>query len=131
MTSTAVCLTQDCSGGVISSIGLRHQSPNAQHRHLAGVGRSCSRTSSIHVTSHCCLLQGAIVAVEAAGRKLFGLQYHPEVQHSERGTQTLKHFLQQIAKLPADWKIEQVLEEEMQKIRQLVSNMILQSDHAT
>ncbi|KAK9813501.1 hypothetical protein WJX73_002822 [Symbiochloris irregularis] len=64
--------------------------------------------------------QGAIVAVEAAGRKLYGLQYHPEVQHSERGTQTLKHFLLQIAKLPADWKIEQVLEEEMEKIRQLV-----------
>ncbi|KAK9831472.1 hypothetical protein WJX81_008476 [Elliptochloris bilobata] len=64
--------------------------------------------------------QGAIVAVECAERKLFGLQYHPEVMHSERGTATLRQFLFGIAGIPADWKIENVLEEEMQKLRQTV-----------
>ena len=64
--------------------------------------------------------QGAIVAVECAERKLFGLQYHPEVMHSERGTATLRRFLFGIADIPADWKIENVLEEEMQKLRQTV-----------
>ena len=28
---------------------------------------------------------GAVVAVENAARNIFGLQYHPEVTHSERG----------------------------------------------
>ena len=60
------------------------------------------------------------MAVECAHRKLFGLQYHPEVMHSERGTATLRHFLFGIADIPADWKIENVLEEEMQKLRQTV-----------
>lgn len=60
------------------------------------------------------------MAVECAERKLFGLQYHPEVMHSERGTATLRHFLFGIADIPADWKIENVLEEEMQKLRQTV-----------
>ena len=68
----------------------------------------------------CISVQGAVVAVEAPDRQLYGLQYHPEVQHSKRGTLTLKHFLLHIAKLPADWKIERVLEEEMEKIRRLV-----------
>ena len=69
-------------------------------------------------------LQGAVVAVESAERQLFGLQYHPEVMHSERGTPMLRHFLLSIAKMPADWKIEKVLEEEMDKIRHLVRHLL-------
>ena len=66
------------------------------------------------------LLQGTIVAIENKQRRLYGLQYHPEVQHSERGIATLRRFLFGIAKMPADWKIENVLKEEMEKIRGLV-----------
>lgn len=66
------------------------------------------------------LSQGAVVAVECPEKRLFGLQYHPEVQHSDRGTPTLRHFLKVIARLKADWKIEKVLDEELAKIRALV-----------
>ncbi len=61
-----------------------------------------------------------MVAIENAGAALYGLQYHPEVQHSERGMATLKRFLFSIAQIPADWRIENVLEEEMAKIREKV-----------
>lgn len=61
--------------------------------------------------------QGAIVAVEAPSRKIYGLQYHPEVVHSERGKETLRRFLFDIAKLNGDWKMENVMQEEMDKIR--------------
>jgi len=64
------------------------------------------------------LRQGAIVAVEDAQRRLFGLQYHPEVMHSERGTATLRNFLFGIAGVAADWQIESVLAEELEKLRQ-------------
>lgn len=60
------------------------------------------------------------MAIESRDRHIYGLQYHPEVQHSERGGATLKHFLFNIAVISADWKIENVLEEEMGKIRQVV-----------
>lgn len=66
------------------------------------------------------MLQGTIVAIENKQRRLYGIQYHPEVQHSERGIATLRRFLFGIAKMPADWKIENVLKEEMDKIRGLV-----------
>lgn len=65
-------------------------------------------------------MQGTIVAIENKQRLLYGLQYHPEVQHSKRGIATLKRFLFGIAQIPADWKIENVLKEEMEKIRATV-----------
>ncbi|GAB4817296.1 hypothetical protein N2152v2_004342 [Parachlorella kessleri] len=61
--------------------------------------------------------QGAIVGIEHPKRRIFGLQYHPEVVHSERGAETIRHFLFEIAKMTGDWKMENVLEEEMEKIR--------------
>jgi GMP synthase (glutamine-hydrolysing) len=64
--------------------------------------------------------QGAVVAIENPSRKIFGLQYHPEVVHSERGGETIRHFLFDIASLNGDWKMENVLEEEMAKVKQQV-----------
>lgn len=40
---------------------------------------------------------------------------------SERGAETIRHFLYDIAKLTGDWKMEDVLNEEMEKIRRQVS----------
>ena len=45
--------------------------------------------------------QGAIVAIEDPVRRIFGLQYHPEVVHSERGRETIRHFLFDVAKARA------------------------------
>ena len=61
-----------------------------------------------------------IVAIENQTKQFYGLQYHPEVKHTDRGMETLKHFLFGIAKLNADWKLENILEEELQKLRQQV-----------
>ena len=67
-------------------------------------------------------MQGAVVACENQLRRIYGLQYHPEVRHTERGMETLKHFLFKLAGISADWKIENILEEEMEKIRRQVSS---------
>ena len=68
-----------------------------------------------------CDTQGVIVAVENQAQQYYGLQYHPEVKHTDRGMETLKHFLFGIAKLSADWKLENILEEELEKLRRQVS----------
>ena len=65
-------------------------------------------------------LQGVIVAIENQAKGYYGLQYHPEVKHTEHGMETLKHFLFGIAKLKADWKLENILEEELEKLRRQV-----------
>lgn len=70
-------------------------------------------------------VQGVIVAIENQKNRYYGLQYHPEVKHTDRGMETLKHFLFGIAKLNADWKLENILEEELEKLRQQVHKQLL------
>ena len=77
------------------------------------------------------MLQGAIVAIENQGRQCYGLQYHPEVRHSDKGMETLKHFLFGIAKLKADWKLENILDEELEKLRRQVRAHAWLFDRAT
>ena len=60
------------------------------------------------------------MAIENQAKQSYGLQYHPEVKHTDRGMETVKHFLFGIAKLKADWKLENILEEELEKLRRQV-----------
>lgn len=64
--------------------------------------------------------QGAVVAIENPDRRIFGLQYHPEVMHTEQGTDTIRHFLLDIAGLKADWTMAEVLETQLKLIEQQV-----------
>ena len=76
------------------------------------------------------LLQGAVVAIEHPERRIFGLQYHPEVMHTEQGTDTIRHFLLDIAGLKADWTMAEVLETQLKLIEQQVGvlNMFVASN---
>lgn len=64
--------------------------------------------------------QGAIAAVEDRERRFFGLQYHPEVSHSPQGMDTLRYFLFDICGVKADWKMEDVMNEELKAIQSTV-----------
>ena len=61
------------------------------------------------------------MAIENPSRAIYGFQFHPEVMHTESGMEMIKHFLTDIAKVPADWNMGQVLEEQLRKIADLVS----------
>ena len=61
--------------------------------------------------------QGAVVAIENSSDNFYGLQYHPEVRHSERGAETLARFFFQIADLQPTWKMEGVLAEQLDALR--------------
>lgn len=64
--------------------------------------------------------QGVRVAIENQQQRIYALQYHPEVRHSVRGNEVLRRFLFHIAKISPDWKIENVLEEALEKLRKVV-----------
>ncbi|XP_058732021.1 uncharacterized protein LOC131603640 [Vicia villosa] len=64
--------------------------------------------------------QGAVAAIENPSAKLYGLQYHPEVTHTPEGMDTLKHFLFDVCGISAEWKMEDVLEEEIRVINNTV-----------
>ncbi|KAL6549969.1 hypothetical protein OROMI_020457 [Orobanche minor] len=66
--------------------------------------------------------QGAIAAVQNQGKLFYGLQYHPEVTHSQpEGMETLKYFLFDLCGITAGWKMEDVLDEELRIIETTVS----------
>ena len=55
-------------------------------------------------------------------KKLYGVQFHPEVTHSEEGQLMLKNFLFEICKATADWSMEAYSENTIQQIRKQVGD---------
>ncbi|HYZ78053.1 MAG TPA: glutamine-hydrolyzing GMP synthase, partial [Gaiellaceae bacterium] len=58
-----------------------------------------------------------IAAFEDAGRKLYGVQFHPEVVHTPFGQDLLKNFLYEVADAPPAWTPAAVIEEQVERIR--------------
>lgn len=50
----------------------------------------------------------------------FGLQFHPEVVHTEKGVEILKNFSQIISKARPEWSMESFLEMSIENIRKMV-----------
>jgi len=58
-----------------------------------------------------------IAAFEHRERRLYGVQFHPEVVHTPYGTDLLKNFLYGVADAPATWTAAAVIEEQVERIR--------------
>ncbi|MCX2971542.1 glutamine-hydrolyzing GMP synthase [Streptomyces sp. JHD 1] len=58
-----------------------------------------------------------VAAFENDARKLYGVQYHPEVMHSTHGQQVLEHFLYRGAGLAPTWTAGSIVEEQVAAIR--------------
>ncbi|NUW11424.1 glutamine-hydrolyzing GMP synthase, partial [Streptomyces sp. CAI-21] len=58
-----------------------------------------------------------VAAFENDEKKLYGVQYHPEVMHSIHGQQVLEHFLYRGAGLSPTWTMGNVIEEQVAEIR--------------
>ena len=50
-------------------------------------------------------------------RKLYGVQFHPEVTHTDYGKQMLHNFIFEICKCSADWKMENFVETSIEKYK--------------
>ena len=59
-------------------------------------------------------------AIANEERKLYGVQFHPEVVHTPKGAAILRNFVQTIAHIPADWNMRAFRTEEIAKIREQV-----------
>jgi GMP synthase (glutamine-hydrolysing) len=59
-------------------------------------------------------------AVEDPERKLFGLQFHPEVAHTPRGKEILQNFIYHICHCAMDWTMGSFIEEACARVRKQV-----------
>ncbi|WP_408898366.1 glutamine-hydrolyzing GMP synthase [Nocardioides sp. R1-1] len=61
-----------------------------------------------------------VAAFENVNKGLAGVQWHPEVLHSEHGQKVLEHFLWDIAGCRQTWTIGNIAEEQIERIREQI-----------
>ncbi len=57
-------------------------------------------------------------AIHSENDRYFGLQFHPEVLHSEKGKDILRNFLYEICRCRGDWSAESFIDDTIAKVRE-------------
>jgi len=63
-----------------------------------------------------------VAAMANEERKLYGVQYHPEVRHSVYGNEMLRQFVFDVCGMKDEWSMENYIELEIAKIREQVGD---------
>lgn len=63
-----------------------------------------------------------VAAMSDETRNIYGVQFHPEVQHSEYGNELLKNFIFEVCQCEGNWSMENFIETEIEKIRKQVGD---------
>ncbi len=63
-----------------------------------------------------------VAAFESAARRIYGIQFHPEVVHTPYGQQVLTNFLEDICGIERTWSAASVIEEQIERIRAQVGD---------
>ena len=63
-----------------------------------------------------------VAAMENAEKKLYAVQFHPEVMHSVEGQKMLHNFLFNVCKCTGDWKMDSFVETTIAQIREKVGD---------
>src|SRR5439155_17905959 len=61
-----------------------------------------------------------VAALEDPSRRIYGVQFHPEVAHTTRGQEVLKHFLFDVAGCRPSWTMTSVIEQSVAAVRSQV-----------
>ncbi len=67
-------------------------------------------------------INSPIAAIKSVGNKIFGIQFHAEVVHTEYGREILSNFIFKIAGCAGDWTPRSFAEETIKEIRQKVGD---------
>lgn len=73
-------------------------------------------TAAAH-TAHC-----PTAAMQNSKRKIYGVQFHPEVLHSENGIAMLHNFLYRVCDCTGDWTMKQYAQTAIAQIRETVGD---------
>ena len=73
-------------------------------------------------TPTACTKDAPVAALENDARKIWGVQFHPEVVHSPHGMAVLERFLHDLAGCTTDWSMASVIDEQVAAIRAQVGD---------
>jgi len=63
-------------------------------------------------------------AIVLKEKSVYGIQFHPEVVHTEQGTEILKNFVTKICGAKPDWSMEKFIETTIEKISKIEGNVL-------
>ena len=66
--------------------------------------------------------EAPVAAMEDVQRRLYAVQFHPEVMHTEHGQALLENFLHREAAIPATWTNSSIIEDQVAAIRKQVGD---------
>lgn len=61
-------------------------------------------------------------AIENKDKKLYGIQFHPEVEHTEYGKKILYNFVRNICNCMGDWKMESFVEDAIKNLKEKIQD---------
>ena len=63
-----------------------------------------------------------VAAMECEGRKLYAVQFHPEVMHTQEGMKMLFNFVHKICGCSGDWKMGSFVEDTIKALREKIGD---------
>lgn len=60
--------------------------------------------------------------IESRERRIFGMQFHPEVSHSECGTEIIRNFLYRVCGCEGDWSMADYIDRSIREIQETVGD---------
>lgn len=63
-----------------------------------------------------------VAAMENVEKKLYGLQFHPEVNHTVNGTNIIKNFLFNVCNCSGTWKMDSFVQESIKTLREKIGD---------
>ncbi len=73
-----------------------------------------------HITAH--TADCPVAAMENPERRLYAVQFHPEVEHTEEGMKILRHFVIDVCGCKGTWEMASFAEETIQKLREKIGD---------
>ncbi|MBS7623760.1 glutamine-hydrolyzing GMP synthase [Candidatus Bathyarchaeota archaeon] len=61
-----------------------------------------------------------VAAFQCKLRPIYGIQWHPEVAHTEKGTLTLRNFIFEVCKCTPNWMVEDCIEKAIREVKNTV-----------
>ncbi len=99
---------------LFEQVGRQTQCWMSHSDYIESVPEGCMVSAS---TTSC-----PVAAFENPEKDFYGVQFHPEVQHTLQGQQMLHNFLYNICKCSGDWRMDEFVKTAVESIRQKVGD---------
>ena len=87
---------------------------------MSHTDRICDLPQGFEITAY--TQQCPVAAMENEERKLYAVQFHPEVTHSQFGKQMLRNFLYNVCGCAGDWQMDSFIEDTVAALRERIGD---------